>query len=104
MDFPMLLLAIRLSERPWYTPAVYIEAARRVLGAIDLDPASNGRREHRRRGDALLHQLGQRGTPMQDELTRVRMARAAECGWRRAPPDARPRRDRVGHGPRTAVH
>ncbi|HEY6380746.1 MAG TPA: DNA N-6-adenine-methyltransferase [Pseudolabrys sp.] len=27
-------------ETEWFTPADYIEAARRVLGAIDLDPAS----------------------------------------------------------------
>lgn len=25
----------------WYTPSIYIESARRVMGSIDLDPASN---------------------------------------------------------------
>jgi hypothetical protein len=31
---------LQTGEMEWYTPAVYIEKARRVLGAIDLDPAS----------------------------------------------------------------
>lgn len=30
----------------WMTPPLYTDAARRVLGAIDLDPASNGEANH----------------------------------------------------------
>lgn len=39
MATPRALLSSENAE--WYTPAVYIEAARQLMGGIDIDPASN---------------------------------------------------------------
>jgi phage N-6-adenine-methyltransferase len=37
---PLAHIGANSGESDWYTPAAYIEAAREVLGGIDLDPAS----------------------------------------------------------------
>jgi ParB family chromosome partitioning protein len=56
----------------WHTPAIYVEAARAVLGAIDLDPASNAVANatvlattyYSAEDDGLLHEWRGRGVFM----------------------------------------
>jgi len=37
---------LQTGEMEWFTPSIYVEKARRVLGAIDLDPASCALAQH----------------------------------------------------------
>lgn len=41
-------------ENEWYTPPLYIEAARQVLGMIDLDPASNAKAQETVRAERFF--------------------------------------------------
>jgi phage N-6-adenine-methyltransferase len=67
-DSPAYTKAVFTGENEWYTPQEYVEAARSVLGAIDLDPATSERaqsliqasRFYTKEDDALTREWGGR--------------------------------------------